>query len=253
MDWRLFSSTFLMIFLAELGDKTQLAVMSQSATSASRWTVFWAGAMALTASTAIGVLCGSVLRRWVPDDRYIKVSAGILFLVFGCLMLREGFKPRVAPVAETAPLAPVQVGALGRFVLAQAARFEQAAFEDYRKLAASAENPAVRALFLELAAEEESHFATIGQMRAEQAEKEGPAGVDAAAVSVADALTHDVASAADRPVLEHAIEHELATAGFYREMARTALVPGLKTAFGRLAAAEERHAERMRQLLSGKA
>jgi len=253
VDWRLFASTFVMIFMAELGDKTQLAVMSQSASSASRWTVFGAGALALTASTAIGVLCGSALRRWVPDDRYIKVSAGVVFLVFGVLMLREGFKPRAAPAAEAAPPAPVQVGALGRFVLAQAARFEQAAFEDYRKLAAVAGNPAVRALFLELAAEEESHFAMIGQMRAAQAEEERPSGVDAVAVSVADALTHDVASAADRPVLEHAIEHERATAGFYREMARTAVVPGLKTAFGSLATAEERHAERMRKLLSGKA
>jgi len=252
VDWRLFASTFLLIFLAELGDKTQLAVMSQSAASTSRWTVFCAGALALAASTAIGVLCGSLLRRWVPDDRYIKVSGGILFLVFGVLMLREGLRAR--PVAVAAPVvsAPaLQVGALGRFVLAQAARFEQAAFDDYRKLAAAAATPAVRALFEELAAEESAHFASIGQMHAAHAAEYEA--IDAALPDVAgnDPRLHDVASEKDRPALEHAIEHELATAGFYRELARHAAVPAFKTAFQGLAAAEERHAERMQRMLRG--
>jgi rubrerythrin len=248
VDWRLFVSTFLLIFLAELGDKTQLAVMSQSAASSSRWTVFCAGALALAASTAIGVLCGSVLRRWVPDDRYIKVSGGVLFLVFGALMLREGLRARPAaavPAAETAP-----VGALGRFVLAQAARFERAAFDDYRKLAAVAITPAVRALFEALAAEEEEHFRRLDTMQSRHADTFAALGATLPAPSGEDPRLHDVAIATDRPVLEHAIEHEEATAGFYRELAAHATLPGLKNAFASLAAAEEGHAARMRRMLT---
>lgn len=95
MDIRLFLTTFATVFLAELGDKTQLAVMSQSAAadSAGRtaflWTVFVAGALALTVATALGVLFGGVLNRYVPE-RYVKLCAGALFIVMGLLLIREG-------------------------------------------------------------------------------------------------------------------------------------------------------------------
>ena len=102
MNWALFGSTFMLIFLAELGDKTQLAVMSQSAASSAKWTVFTAGALALITSTAFGVLAGDLLRRFVPDERYIKCAGGVLFLIFGVLMLREAFFPRRQVVAADA-------------------------------------------------------------------------------------------------------------------------------------------------------
>ena len=95
MDIRLFLATFATVFLAELGDKTQLAVMSQSAAAdpAARakflWTVFAAGALALTVSTALGVLFGGLLNRYVPE-RYVKLGAGALFIVMGLLLIREG-------------------------------------------------------------------------------------------------------------------------------------------------------------------
>lgn len=96
MDWKLFFATFVTVFLAELGDKTQLAVMSQSASAdpAMRtkvlWIVFFAGALALTLSTALGVLVGGVLNRYVPE-RYVKLCAGALFILMGALLLREAF------------------------------------------------------------------------------------------------------------------------------------------------------------------
>ena len=96
MDWKLFSATFLTVFLAELGDKTQLAVMSQASAadpdnrSAALWTVFAAGALALAAATALGVIFGGFLNRFVPE-RHVKLCAGALFIVMGLLLLREGF------------------------------------------------------------------------------------------------------------------------------------------------------------------
>ncbi|MEZ4302502.1 MAG: TMEM165/GDT1 family protein [Polyangiaceae bacterium] len=58
MDWKLFGSTFLAIFLAEMGDKTQLATLSFASSGSSRWTVFAASAAALVATSAIAVMAG---------------------------------------------------------------------------------------------------------------------------------------------------------------------------------------------------
>jgi putative Ca2+/H+ antiporter (TMEM165/GDT1 family) len=86
MDWKLFSSTFAAVFLAELGDKTQLATLSLAAGSRSRWMVFAGSALALVATSAIAVLAGEALTRAVPPI-WIKRAAGALFVVMGVLFL----------------------------------------------------------------------------------------------------------------------------------------------------------------------
>ncbi len=85
MDWKLFASTFAAIFLAEMGDKTQLATLSLSA-GGSRWVVFAASASALVATSAIAVLAGEAVSRVVPAV-WIRRAAGALFLVLGALFL----------------------------------------------------------------------------------------------------------------------------------------------------------------------
>jgi putative Ca2+/H+ antiporter (TMEM165/GDT1 family) len=85
MDWKLFASTFAAIFLAELGDKTQLATLSLAG-SGSRWVVFAGSALALVASSALAVLGGEALARLVPPH-WIKRLAGALFVVLGVAML----------------------------------------------------------------------------------------------------------------------------------------------------------------------
>ena len=94
MNWQIFFSTFLLIFLAELGDKTQLAVMAQSAGTSSKWIVFAAGSLALILSTAIGVLAGGLISRFVPDMRVVKLCGGAMFLIFGSLMLLDGCRKK---------------------------------------------------------------------------------------------------------------------------------------------------------------
>ncbi|HEY0713598.1 MAG TPA: TMEM165/GDT1 family protein [Polyangia bacterium] len=86
MKWQLFLTTFGSIFLAELGDKTQLATLSLAAGERARWTVFLAAALALVASTAVAVLVGEALARAVPPI-YVKRAAGALFIVLGLLFL----------------------------------------------------------------------------------------------------------------------------------------------------------------------
>ena len=85
MDWKLFASTFAAIFLAEMGDKTQLATMSLSAGS-SRWVVFAAAATALVATSAVAVIAGEAVARLVPAV-WVKRGAGLVFLVLGLLYL----------------------------------------------------------------------------------------------------------------------------------------------------------------------
>ncbi len=85
IDWRLLWSTFAVLFVAELGDKTQLAVIVASANSERPWTVFLGAALALVAVTLLGTLAGQVITRFVSPDILRKGAAG-LFVLMGVLM-----------------------------------------------------------------------------------------------------------------------------------------------------------------------
>lgn len=86
MDWKLFASTFVAIFIAELGDKTQLATLSMAAGGKSRWIVFAGSALALVATSAIAVAGGDFLTRLVPPI-WIRRAAGAVFVAMGALFL----------------------------------------------------------------------------------------------------------------------------------------------------------------------
>ena len=88
MDWRIFLTTFGVIFLAEMGDKTQLAAMTMAAQSKRPWAVFIGSAFALTAVSAIGVVVGSVVGNYFPLV-WIKRAAAIAFIVIGVLILLD--------------------------------------------------------------------------------------------------------------------------------------------------------------------
>lgn len=85
MDWKLLASTYGAIFMAELGDKTQLATLAL-ASGRSRWAVFLGSALALVTTSALAVLGGDVVARVVPPH-YIKRGAGVLFVALGVLFL----------------------------------------------------------------------------------------------------------------------------------------------------------------------
>jgi putative Ca2+/H+ antiporter (TMEM165/GDT1 family) len=91
MNLRLFATTFSAIFLAELGDKTQLATLAFAGESRAKWTVFAGSAIALVTSSAIAVLAGGWVGRHVPPV-WLKRAAGTLFLVLGGLTLLRANK-----------------------------------------------------------------------------------------------------------------------------------------------------------------
>ncbi len=86
MDWKLFISTFGAIFIAELGDKTQLAALSLSAGTSSKLTVFAGSALALVLSSAIAVAFGEGISRFI-SPLWLRRAAGAIFIILGVLYL----------------------------------------------------------------------------------------------------------------------------------------------------------------------
>jgi len=82
VNLKLFFTIFISVFLAEFGDKTQLATMGFAATESSKWTVFLASALALVLSSLVGVLVGSTIGEHV-NVHHVRRIAGILFVVIG--------------------------------------------------------------------------------------------------------------------------------------------------------------------------
>jgi putative Ca2+/H+ antiporter (TMEM165/GDT1 family) len=83
MDWKTAAVVFGTVFVAELGDKTQLATLLFAANRPQgKLLVFLAASAALVVASAIGVLAGSVLTRHV-EPRYLTLAAGVGFLIIG--------------------------------------------------------------------------------------------------------------------------------------------------------------------------
>lgn len=79
-------TAFLMIFLAELGDKTQLVTLSLAAQHGAPLMVFCASTLALWLVSLVGIFLGRQLIRFIPLP-YIHRAAGVLFLLFGGILL----------------------------------------------------------------------------------------------------------------------------------------------------------------------
>lgn len=86
MDWKIFGTAFVTLFLAELGDKTQLAVITMTASTESKVSVFLGAAAALVVVTLIGVLGGGILAQYVPTEWLQRIVAAA-FIIIGVLML----------------------------------------------------------------------------------------------------------------------------------------------------------------------
>ena len=85
MDWKVFASTFVALFVAELGDKTQLAAVSLTSESGKPVSVFLGAVLALALVTLLGVAVGQALVNFIPME-YIKRGAAVLFVVMGVLI-----------------------------------------------------------------------------------------------------------------------------------------------------------------------
>lgn len=88
MNWKLFMLAFTILFFAELGDKTQLAVFTLVSQYKEPLPIFLGSATALILVTLIGATFGKYVSYYVPAE-YIQMASGLLFLLIGLLILRE--------------------------------------------------------------------------------------------------------------------------------------------------------------------
>lgn len=83
MDFKILTTVFTSVFIAELGDKTQLAtLLFASDTNTSKLTVFVGASLALIVTSAIGVAAGSVISQYI-SEKTLHYLAGIGFIAIG--------------------------------------------------------------------------------------------------------------------------------------------------------------------------
>lgn len=85
MDWKVFFTTFGAVFLAELGDKTQLAGLNLSAKSKMPFLVFMGSVSAYALVTLVTVLIGDTVAKFIKPE-YIRYGAASLFIIIGVLI-----------------------------------------------------------------------------------------------------------------------------------------------------------------------
>ena len=128
MNLKVLLASFCLIFLAELGDKTQLTALAFSTSSRSPWSVFLGTSLALICTTALAVVCGEALTRWIPV-KILHLASAVMFVLVGLILLVN--LARKAPAEEAAPAAPAGTGAavpagpLSSFIGRQAVAFEE--------------------------------------------------------------------------------------------------------------------------------
>ncbi len=83
MDIKVLATVFSVVFIAELGDKTQLATLLFAADKeVSKWSVFFGASLALIVASAIGVLAGGLVSQYV-SEKYLNYLAGMGFVLIG--------------------------------------------------------------------------------------------------------------------------------------------------------------------------
>ena len=98
----LLASTFVTVFLAELGDKTQLAIVSISGTSQRPGAVFAGSATALVLASLVGAAAGGSLSSLIPTDA-LQLAASVGFLILGTRLILRSRSGAAADAPAPAP------------------------------------------------------------------------------------------------------------------------------------------------------
>jgi putative Ca2+/H+ antiporter (TMEM165/GDT1 family) len=83
---KLFFSTFVIVFIAELGDKTQIASFSIAADRGNVLSVIIGAGLALCTATLLAVVAGHLIARFIPK-KALKIVSGMLFIATGIFLL----------------------------------------------------------------------------------------------------------------------------------------------------------------------
>ena len=86
MEWKIFGTAFVTLLPAELGDKTQLAIITLTAKTDSKIAVFLGASLALVSVSLLAVLFGGLLTQFIPTEWLQRIVA-VAFILIGVLML----------------------------------------------------------------------------------------------------------------------------------------------------------------------
>jgi putative Ca2+/H+ antiporter (TMEM165/GDT1 family) len=87
MNWKIMMTVFASVFLAELGDKTQLAIFCFSTAQKSKLAVFFGAALALVLTSFLAVILGSVISHHIKETGIVHRLAGVIFIAIGLFMM----------------------------------------------------------------------------------------------------------------------------------------------------------------------
>jgi hypothetical protein len=254
MDWKTLLLSFSIVFLAELGDKTQLTALSLTTSrGGGTWAVFVGASLALVSTTALAVLCGSFLSRHLPE-KYLHLGSALLFIVMGVALLvgmvwKSGSKAApLAPALGTQPLATQS--AMARrpslregLLIRQLAAFERRLVADMDKEIARMPDCDCRRALQAMAETHRAHSRTVIAMR-EQARKESPSLEHAGEISgMMDKLCQ--CSEDIQEPIEALVRKQEAAAEFYVALAQLVSQHQLRDELRRLAREELRMADQL--------
>ena len=87
MEWKVLLTVYTVVFIAELGDKTQLATMLFAADKeVSKWTVVAGASLAQVTASALGVRAGALISEYV-SEKHLNYIEGIGFILIGAWTL----------------------------------------------------------------------------------------------------------------------------------------------------------------------
>lgn len=241
MDGKVFLSTFTLVFLAELGDKTQLTALAAASGSKSTWTVFWAASTALVLSTLLAVITGVLLKNqsMIPMSA-LKIAAGILFLIFGIITLKDGIWGEEKIISTTA----ISKGVAYKLATTAAINLEKTHAEHYDLLAKTATNSKLKEAFLNLAKMEREHCKCLTDNEFKFKNSN-----EIETISILPTISKDQLDGKDGKLITNLIIEEKTMAKFYTELASVSKISSIRSIFLKLAQEETEHVSILQSLI----
>jgi rubrerythrin len=267
MNLKILLASFFLVFIAELGDKTQLTALAFTTSSRSPWMVFIGTSLALITTSALAVLLGDFLTRVVPV-KVLHISSGVLFVLMGLILLvnvaRKAESKPVVPTVEERSEKPAGAVSLPTglvaFVASQAQTFEQDMLGHLETLLASLPEGKWKDVIGDIVREDRKHLNLLSRMAhdhppAAESDEQALAGLEPPRWTASPlAADSEETAALDEPALRDAIgtavESEEALAEFYLALARMAKIHAVRDAFRLLAMEDIRHAQSMCSLIN---
>ena len=271
MDLKILLAAFGLVFLAELGDKTQLTALAFTTSSRSPLMVFIGTCLALICTTALAVAFGTLLTRFVPQQILQMISA-VLFVLIGLFLLVniarkapiEEEKEKAAAMTESASASPTAGrGIVTAFIVEQASQVEAEIVHYLDELISNLEDDKDIATVETIKSEDQEHINSLHRIadikRKKKKTSDNKTTVDsllpdiASITGKAEEINHeqeDDKTTSVEDSIRKAVEIEEAASEFYLALARMSKIHAARDTFRDLAMEDIRHAQTLCSLIN---